>query len=435
MNTLNFKIVNIKAIDSFLYAGNLFVIFADGRIAYISYDLLLHLVREAYPQYKQLLGLAFLHNDYVQTNAAKLLLDIDGVKSAIRKQWEKAVKDIDYCIDYNKISSSFHVVGQFSSMPLDVRIYAMRLFLGCRDGLYESVLLPTQNTKVDSTPLTKRLDTKVVAINAKFGAVAISADREGLFSAEVNDDMNCFTKVVEHPIVDKTSLRSEWMDIDLLSYENDKEFYYVHNSTEQLTKQSLNFSSIWKGGERRRISQMGTEVDDMYPFLEELNLKTDDIDYCFNSNSSTFVRLKSGMIYRTDFKHRSGGSDLRMTIPTSKGRTRSRKILSTAAIPNGCVLNYYDRVEMSRAGQAYILSEYPAQSVRSYPNAPRYRSIVSINTEEELMLHSTEDFLPMPQLMESTDRRVLSNNLFKRKNKQPSLYLTQEPLVGEDLPF
>ncbi len=46
MKTLNFSIGNIKAIDSYLYAGNLYVFFESGRIAYISFTYLVRLLQD-----------------------------------------------------------------------------------------------------------------------------------------------------------------------------------------------------------------------------------------------------------------------------------------------------------------------------------------------------------------------------------------------------
>lgn len=46
MKTLNFSIGNINAIDSYLYAGNLYVFFENGRIAYISFTYLVRLLQD-----------------------------------------------------------------------------------------------------------------------------------------------------------------------------------------------------------------------------------------------------------------------------------------------------------------------------------------------------------------------------------------------------
>jgi len=438
MSTLRFNIKNLQAIDSFLYAGNLYIIFSNGRIAYISFDYLIHKLREAYPVYDNLLQLAFLHNDYVNTNAGRLLLGIDGVKSSVRRQWETAIHEIKFDIDFHDIDNSFQTIGEWTSMPLDLRIYAMRLFLGCKDGLYESILLPDIQTKVNATPMEKTLDTKVVSINTKFGAVAISADKEGLFSAEIADDPIVKTKVSEHAIVDRRSLRSEWMDIDLLSYDSDYSFCYVRNESERLSKAAPNFNSVWRSGERKRISQLGVEVNDMSVFLQELGIELDNIDYCFNSNSSTFIRLRNGEIRRADIKHRKGGSELGKVIPFRKGKDRSKKILSTTVVPNGCVLNFYDRVEMSREGASFILSDAPAYSVRSYPQSTRYRSLVTINTEDELILHSTETFSPIAFREEVVEQgKVLNNNVFKMRKLRPAdiFQNLHIPKVDVEIPY
>ena len=80
MKTLNFTIGNINAIDSYLYAGNLYVFFENGRIAYISFTYLVRLLQDNYPHFKNLFQLAFLHNDYTNTAPGLLFLGINGVQ-------------------------------------------------------------------------------------------------------------------------------------------------------------------------------------------------------------------------------------------------------------------------------------------------------------------------------------------------------------------
>ena len=61
-------------------------------------------------------------------------------------------------------------------------------------------------------------------------------------------------------------------------------------------------------------------------------------------------------------------------------------------MPNGCVIEYFDRVVLYQRGKAYILVERPVNSVRSYMGSRNYRDIVSIISDEEVTFHSVDSF-------------------------------------------
>ena len=236
MRTIHFDIVNIEAIDSYLYAGNLYVVFADGHIGYVSFDRIIHILRDAYRKYDNIIQLAFLHNDYTQTPSSTLLLGIQRVRAAVEQEWKEAQNEISLSIDYHDISRYFHFYGEYHEMPLDMRIYAMRMYLGCKDGLYESRFSQDDKTIVNQTNLERVFDSKVVSVNAKYGAIAVSADNEGLFSSELSDEDSPI-RVSDKPVLDGRSLRTDWKDVDLLNYGSASEFSYLHNEYERTEKQ------------------------------------------------------------------------------------------------------------------------------------------------------------------------------------------------------
>lgn len=414
MKTLNFSIGNINAIDSYLYAGNLYVFFESGRIAYISFTYLVRLLQDTYPHYKNLFQLAFLHNDYTNTAPGRLLLGINGVHSQIIKEWEKARKEICFIIPFESISRHFHEIGEWKSMPLDVRLYAMRLFIGCEDGLYESIISQDEKAKVSSGSIDKVFDSKVVSVNARYGTIAISADGEGLFSSNIGES-ELHVRIDERPKVGGSSLRTDWKDVDLLSYDAESRFQYIHNESQRAGKNTPSYYTLRRGGEYRQIVNFAIQVDEMDPLLEELDIKDDNISYCFNSGSSAFLKLKDGTFFTTDFKQRSAGTYKRI-IKEDKG---CKKIMSSVVIPNGCVLRYYNRIVLYKNNESLLLYNGSTYGVRSYINSNQFRSLVTINTEDSIGIHTTESFEPTSIQQEDMSQygRVRYSNIFRLKKK------------------
>ncbi len=428
MKTLNFTIGNINAIDSYLYAGNLYVFFENGRIAYISFTYLVRLLQDNYPHFKNLFQLAFLHNDYTNTAPGRLFLGINGVQSQIIKEWEKARKEVCFTISFESISRYFHDIGEWKSMPLDVRLYAMRLYMGCEDGLYESIIIQDEKAKVTPGDIDKVFDSKVVSVNARYGTIAISADREGLFSSNISDP-ELHVKIDERPKVGGSSLRTDWKDIDLLNYDAESKFQYIHNESQRTNKNIPNYYTLRKGGEYKQIVNFAIQVDKMDPLLDELDVKNDDLSYCFNSSSSAFIKLKDGSFFVTDFKQRTEGAYKRI-IKEVKG---CKKIMSSVVIPNGCVLRYYDRIVLYKKDGSIILHNGSTYGIRSYIHSNQYRSLVTINTEDSIGIHTTESFEPMPTSPENKSQygRVKYSNIFRLKKHNS----VENNMNEEDLPF
>ena len=144
-HTVEFKI-RANLVDCYLYAGYLFFIFAKGRITYVSYHRVIHMLKERFPHYSSLIDLIFLYNEYSKTFAGKKLLGVKEIKDETRKLWLRAAKEIDFTLDFADIEPYCKEMGEWTSMPLDIRMYAMRLFLGTKDGLFESRLNMEEKT-------------------------------------------------------------------------------------------------------------------------------------------------------------------------------------------------------------------------------------------------------------------------------------------------
>ena len=149
MNTLNFTI-KANTVESYLYGGYLFLLMEDGRILYVSYHRLIHMLCDRYPRYSRLIKLAFLHNEYFKSQAAQLLLGIEELKDSVRKLWNRASQELILEIDFEEIEDCCHLMGEWNSLPLDVYMYDLRMYIASKEGVMESRL----NPDFDNSPQT-----------------------------------------------------------------------------------------------------------------------------------------------------------------------------------------------------------------------------------------------------------------------------------------
>lgn len=397
-NTVEFKI-KANLIDCYLYAGYLFLVMANGRITFVSYHRVLHRLKDRYPEFSGLIDLIFLHNEYSKTNAGKILLGIQEIKNETKRLWLRASKEINFTIDFEEIEPYCEEVGEWKSIPLDIRMYAMRLFFGTKDGLYESCLNMEDNSyKIHPSTIDKVFDAKVIHLNAKSGSLIISADRDGLFGAEIFEG-NEKIKVDERKISTNRSIRTSWASVcDLMNYESAHSFEYIRNQSAMIAKQPAKKYRYGDNQERKRIIAFGESIFDIDSLLAAVDFKKEDIEYCFNSSTTGFFILKDGRFLNVNFRNETGLAEVYFSstsIPIQQKlykKTQSKKVLSGCLVPNGCVVEYFDRVVLYQKGKAYTLAEKQVNNVRTYIGSRNYRDIVTIISSDEVAFHSVDSF-------------------------------------------
>ena len=132
--------IGVEAMDCYIYAGYLFMALQDGNLVYVPMSVILQRLCHRYGEYESLLRLAFSRNDYFSSAAGKLFLEIPEVYEALRKVWIKASEKMEFYLSWSDISYAVKTIDTFNSPVLDMRMYAMNLYLGCENGLYESSL-------------------------------------------------------------------------------------------------------------------------------------------------------------------------------------------------------------------------------------------------------------------------------------------------------
>lgn len=391
MRTLRFSI-NVKAVDSYLYGGYLFLALEDGALGYIPMSRIMHRLKERYPEFTSLLRLAFERNDFFSNETGKTFLGIPEVMKVMMKLWNFASESVDFCLDFDELEDDFYVIDNIKSFPiLDLKMYAMTLFVGCKDGLLESRLnLGDDNYSIAPGKFRKKFDAKIIGLNACCGSIVVSAGKDGLFFGPF--DMDEGVVVNERP-VDDVSYRTGWSSTDIVNYKSSSDFEYLTNIVEKFEDKPL-FSKYDERSERKRIVQLGEQKYGMRQLFKTDIFDINDIVYAFNGSSSSFVLTKQGL-YNMSFIKTQDDIHLSQRVYELSLFDKNRKFekpISASVVPAGCVIEFYDEVVAVKNNQVIELETEPAYSVRTYMNSFRYRNMVGVTKQDVMTIHSLDPF-------------------------------------------
>ena len=345
-----------------------------------------------YPKYQNLIRLAFQRNDYLSNNQGKMILGISEVKKKFMEVWTEAAENIIFSINLEEFD--YKVIGTVPTMPvLDLKMYAMRLYIGSKEGLYEINLNSDDRYNLRPSKPDKCFDAKVTCLNAKSGEIIISSNAAGLFHGTFINDADRL-KVNEKAVAPR-SIRTGWSGYDIINYAEQSNFDYFVNKTEKAAK-SPAYSRFDERTERQRIAEFAISKRPMTELLERSKVKQSDIAYCFNSSSSGFFFLKDGRFVNINLNKEnnelgftSRTHELPALYPEKGGSLRP---LSTSIIPKGCVVEYIDKVVLYYQGEAQLIEDTPAITVRSFLGSIRYRNLITCTKLNELTLHSIFPF-------------------------------------------
>ena len=396
MKTIKFSI-KVKAIDSYIYGGHLFLILKDGKIVYTEISKVIRKLVYNYPNFENLIRLSFQRNDYLSNRQGLMILGVGELKNLLTKLWERASNEIQFVIEFDL--EDYKVISEVPSMPvLDIRLYAMRMYLGCKEGLYEMNLNPEDNYHINPSKPEKRFDAKVTHLNAKSGEVVISSNSEGLYHGSFLNAKNKLN-VNKKPVA-KKSIRTGWSSYDVINYEEQNNFEYFVNETAGIEEKPA-YSKFDEHTERRRITEFGKSKYGMSKLLEHSEIKLDDISYCFNSSSSGFFFTKDGRFVNINL-NKDNIKDLYFTsrthlLPNLDNSVKQlKRPVSTSIVPKGCVVEYFDKVVLYQNSKAKIIETNPSINVRTYPSSIRYRNLISVNRDDEVSIHSIYPFDESP---------------------------------------
>lgn len=390
--------INAKTVESYLYGGYLFLLMADGRILYVSYHRLIHMLSEHYPQFDKLIRLAFLHNEYFKSQGVQLILGIEELQESIRKLWNRASKEINFEIHFDEIEPYCRSMGEWKSIPLDLYMYDLRMYVASKDGVMEARLNPNFDNKyypLNPSKFEKCFDAKVISLSARAGKVVLSADREGLFYGNALVDSGRI-KIEDNSNIPVRSLRTGWSDFDLINYESPSDFLYLANETADIESTSNARFRFGDKLERKEIVNFAASRFEMGAMMDKANIRKEDVRYAFNSMGRSFFLLDNGSFINIRIKKTENEpiqySSVYKSLPTLAGQGPKMKPLKSAIVPNGCVVEFFDKVVLYQNNAATILEEDPSYNIRTYMGSKNYRDIVTITKEDAVSFHSVDVF-------------------------------------------
>ncbi len=392
MKTLKFTL-EVDAIESYIYSGHIFLILLNGQIVYSPLSRIIHKLISDYPIFENLIRVSFQRNDYLNNNQAEIFFGIGEMKKSFINLWEKASEEVDFKIVLD--ANDYIIIDEVPTMPvLDLKLYAMRFYIGSIEGLYEINLNSDDRYHLEPTKAKKRFDAKVTCLNAKSGEIIISSNSNGLFHGSFLNPSNQL-KVIEKS-VSKKSIRTGWSGYDVINYDKQNDFEYFVNETENLEKKP-HYSKFDENTERRRITEFGSSKYGLSTLLANSKIQKEQISYCFNSSTSGFFFMKDGSFLNVNLNKPkdkqlyfvSRNNDL----PTLKnGYSNFLAPISTSIVPEGCVVEYFDKVILYQNSKAKVIETTPSINVRTYTSSKRYRNLISVTKEKEITIHSIFPF-------------------------------------------
>ncbi len=387
--------IQMDAYDCYIYGGYVFFIMQDGRILYGSYPQIISRLEHKYQEFSGLIKIAFLRNDYYHSNAAKALIQIPSVKECIRQEWERIAKTQVFYLEFDEIEDALDVLCELPSTPLDTKIYGMRLFVGCMNGMYEVRLCP-DGRNLNPQKIERCFDGKVIHLNAKYGEIVLSLGFDGLVAEGIDIDGNDVTKVSDKNVFAQRSHRTSWANSDIMNYSTPTEFSYFRNNT--IERSRTGQKKFWEKYESKQITNFATHEYPMEGMISRSGLKKEDIVACFNSQEKSFMQLKDGSIVSMNIKEEeSDGNETSPVLSTKKVSLASAemtkacgRMLSGTTVPKGCAIEFFDKVVLIQNSHMQVIENQEVMKVRSFMNAYRFQDILSVTKQKEITLHALD---------------------------------------------
>lgn len=397
--------IKAEAYDCYIYGSYIFFLMRDGRVLYCSYPKLMSILQHKYREYSGLIKIAFLRNDYYNSKAAEAFMEIPNMKDVLKSEWRRLSEQEDMVLEFDEIEDELELICKLPSTPLDMKIYGMRMFIGCMTGMYEIRLRPS---KYDLNPAEREtcFDGKVMHLNAKYGEIVLSLGFDGLASASIDVDGDKITKVKDKGIVDGQSSKTCWADTDIVNYSTPNNFSYYQNTTEERSRAGQ--KKFWQKLETKKIVKFGENVYSMEELISGTSIDRRDILASFNSSEKSILQLRNGSIIsykiKEELRHNNSMrpqlSSRRVNIVAGEEIKGYGRLLSGTIVPKGLVLEFFDKVALLQNSMVSVIEEEEVMKVRSFMNTYRFQDLLSITKMDAITLHAL-DTLDMLQERQS----------------------------------
>ena len=381
--------------DGYLYGGQLFLIENRGRIISVSlWDAISKNLKYGTDEY-HFFQFIFSQNNWLKNESSARLFKISSFKGNFDKLWKK-FSQIEYQFTTDNLQGLKTLQELEVAPTLDMKIYGMRMFVGNGNGLYEGGFTLSQTNEVILNEKIDRVfDASSTNISAKSGSVMISSNSNGLFHGQLFE-IGQRLKVKEKAIVDK-SIRSGWSGYDVVNYESQNSFDYLKSEFSKTSERQYLYQDE-SDTKKISIDNVGTEIYALDDLLINSKISVDDIVYSFNSSTYAFFFLKDGSLAHLSFRKDQRDSPVKLSsksydvLAPSKKKISSFKPISTKVIPNGCVIEYFDKVVLVQHGKISVIENNPIISFKTYPSSIRYRNVITLFDGEGVAIHSVYPF-------------------------------------------
>jgi len=372
-------VLNLSAVDAYLYGGYLFLFRADGTVGYIRFEKLLSICVDDSKDVYRDLKLAFLPYQTLKGGSYDFMLEYSSIKNALYQEIDRISSTAVWTVESDTFNESFHPFSKFDEMPLDVVIYGGEAFMGNSDGLFKSALNADSKYKLNPDKFQKVFDAEAIHLSSKCGTVAISSAQNGLFSYDL---LSC-RYVADTPAFDEYSVRSDWSISDtLLNYSSNNVFSLLINKIGR-TEDRLDVPKGYMDDNltKKYIESFGMSNFKMEQLFQKAKRLEDNLTYIFSSvNSGFFISGDGGLEVRNlqdkgdDFYY----SSKKLFSKNIGNILKNETPISAKTFPGGCVIELYDKVLLIYKDEVEILANEPVFSVRTYINSNSYRNLITI---------------------------------------------------------
>lgn len=119
------------------------------------------------------------------------------------------------------------------------------------------------------------------------------------------------------------------------------------------------------------------------------------IRFSFNSKGRSFFVMSDGSFINIRIKKVEGEpiqySSVSRPLPQLSG-AGLKSPLKAAVVPNGCVVEFFDKVILYQNNDVHLLEETPVYGIRTYMGSRNYTDIVTVTKEDSVSFHSVEVF-------------------------------------------
>lgn len=379
MKPIKLKLL-VDAMDHYIYMGSLYIVLSDGGVVCVSLKEMTEYLYEKYPEYKNIIRLAFNRNDFWNSKSTECLLGFPTVKRALEKEWRKVADNVVFELKLEDLYF-YKIINTIKSDPLHVSIYANKLLMGCRDGFYSIGLDFMGNNK-----LTKLFDAKTYNVSPKYGQAVLSLGKNGLVNTDVlNDQM-----VRDRDVKDWVSFNADWTKAGgIFNYSSLSSFQFISSEIERDKETPENYRI-------EKFALNSLEASKLYDKVNDFSIENSLIS--FNDANSQFMLLNNGEVCSTPLNVSKGKlsrpkikTDSKFTKLKDSGRPLSGTIV--AGLP---VFEFDSQVFLLQDGKWLDLENDGIVSMHTYPRSTHFRDIVSITTDESINIHAIDTFnLPL----------------------------------------